>query len=394
MARYVSPELRRVINESGKIVAEVDVKTADGDLILSSTEPLRNIKVTGGSITTDGSRDVPGSGTVEITVDETTRDQVMPYGPRSPLSPIANSVVYVRYRAGDDDPTDQAALTPYGAYEIADTNAVEDADGVKLTLDIYDNARKVQRARFFRPRVITAGSDYDAAFLNLLVSVLPRSEITVVPTGQKVGLLSWDAEDDRLAAIGAMMLMVAYRADWNDHGIGDVLIGPMTSVEASPVWTFEHGGSTRVTTATRRLSDEAAFNGIIVSGEPTGAGKPPVKAEWWDTDPTSPTYFDPTKPEASDYGPHPDFHTSIFAHTTAQALNIAKSLLPSRLGLVEQVNISTIPHPGITPEDPIEAERPKVGITGTYIAESVTIPLVPGSGGQMSITCRERRLVE
>lgn len=389
MARYLDPALARAVRESGQIIPQVDVETQDGTLILSTAAPNRNMTVIGGDIDTDGSADIPGSGSIDILVDQATADQVMPYGPRSPLSPVRNAIVYVSYSAPG-----ATVPTPYGAYDIATTAATEDGAGVKLRLTIYDNARRVERAKFFRPFSFANGSSYDAAFFFLLVNVLPKSRITIVPTGEKVGLLSWDVEDNRLtAAVKNMLLMVGYRADWNDNGVGDVWIGPNTPGDAEPVWRFEAGGNCKITKADRELTDEGAHNGIIVSGEATGSDKPPVRAEAWDLDPDSPTYFDPNKPQESEYGPYPDFHTSPFAHTTRQAKAFARSLLPGKMGLVERLKIECFPNPGIKVDDPILVDRERLGTFGTYIVESTSMPLL-GSQGFMSIVCRERRLVD
>lgn len=391
MARFVSDELKRVIQDSGRMICDVEVKSADNELILSSTYPLHNLDVIGGSIATDSTRDIPGSGSIEILINEATFDQVMPYGARSPLSPVSNSVVYVSFRG------ESGESTPYGAYDIAETEADEGPDGVKLTLEVFDNARKIQNAKFHRPRVVRAGTSWDDAFKYFISGVLPRAEINIAPNTHKTGLITWDIEGDRLTAVKNLVLWIAYYIDWNDNGIGDVYAGPRGTTERNPAWTFVHQdadhpqGNARIYRATRRLSDEDTYNGVIISGESTGSGTPPVRAEVWDTDPTSPTYFDPAKPTASDFGPKPLFETSIFAFTNKHALAIAKEKLPQTLGVSERITIETMRHPGITPEDTVQAERPTIKITGNYVVESVNMPL---TSGMMTVTCRERRIVD
>lgn len=380
--------MARVINGSGQVTTEVDVKTADGDLILSTAPPNRNMVVTGGTITTDDSRDIPGDGTIEILADPATRDDVMPTGPRSALSPVNNAVVHVRYTCADAD-----APTLYGVYDIAETVVDEGPDGIRFTCTIYDNARRVERAKFVRPRSYPNGSDYDAAFVDLLVSILPFSDIDVVPTGATVGLLSWDVGDSRLRAVQDMALMVGYRVNWNYGGAGNVLVGPRTQPSAEPVWTFTEGGNARITKANRRLSDDAAYNGVIVSGEASGSDTPPVRAEVWDTDPRSPTYYDPARPTESSYGANPYFHVSPFAYNATQAKAIAASLLPQWMGLVERLQIEAVVNPAVEVSDAIQVERPEIGASGTYIVESTSIPLA-SSAGRMTIACRERRLID
>jgi hypothetical protein len=60
------------------------------------------------------------------------------------------------------------------------------------------------------------------------------------------------------------------------------------------------------------------------------------------------------------------------------------------MGVVERLQIDCVMNPGVQVADPIRVERPTIGVSGTYIVESTSIPL---TAGPMTIVCRERRLI-
>jgi hypothetical protein len=375
--------MQRAVKDGGKIVGEAVLKTVDGDQIMSTDDVM---KVQSGSITTDETSEIPGDAKLKLIIDRDGVADVMPMGPRSPLSPVANNMLYLRYRAEDDD-----EYTAYGVYDIAETEANETDDGISLDLDVYDPSRRVKRFGFYRPYSYPANYPYDEVWVSLLQSVLPFSDIEIVPTGDKVITLSWDIGDSRLRAANDLALMVGYRIEWNQDGIGNTLIGPDTPIGADPIWSFEHGGNAKITRANRRLSDEEAYNGVLVKAQNAASDGPPIYATAWDLDPNSPTYFDPTDPNKSSYGANPYIHDSPFAHTKAQCLAIARSLLPKKMGLVERLTIECVLNPGVSLADPIYVKADNLGVAGVFIVESTTLP-INSDGGLMQIGCRERRL--
>jgi hypothetical protein len=382
--------MTHLVIESGQIVPVIEIYDArHGELLLSS-DPSNagdaRMKIVDGSVTTDTTRAVVGTADARIVVDEETAGAVVPLVQDAGLSPTAPARVHVKFKApGSSQHSD------YGVYEL-DTLSIDETEaGILLNAEVSDNSRRVERARFFRPRTIANRTPYADAFLNLLESVLPESEITIAQTKAKTGVLSFDIQDDRLAAVNSMATAIGYRIDWNHEGRGNTDISPDTDSDSEPMWEFIDGGNARITAATRVLTDERSYNGVIAMGEAAGSDTPPVRAEWWDTNPESPTYFDPTQPQESTYGPVPFFYVSEFITTKTQALNAAKSRLPKVLGLVEELTIKAVRHPGIVPGDPIFVSRPSIGVNGIYIVQSVNLPLL-GSGGRMTIVCRERRV--
>lgn len=389
MARVLTPALTDRVVESGQIVTVVDVFDAEsGDLLLTSDpDNVRDprIKIVSGSVTTDEVREIVGTAEATILVDAEVALAILPLLELSGFSPVAPVRVQVGFRAPGDD-----EVMPYGAYEIDVADVSETQEGVVVSTILSDNSRRVRRARFWRPETVGKNTPYPTAFRTLLDPVLPEVNIEIGSTNARTGKLTFQTQDDRLAEVTKMATAIGFRFDWNADGIGNVEIVDDTDLSDDPVWEFMDGGNARVTRVKRGLTDENTFNGVIAMGEATGSDRPPVRGEAWDRDASSPTFFDPNDPESSFYGPVPFFFVSEFITTKLQAVIAARARLPKVIGLRETLEIEALPHPGITPSDPILVNRPQIGVEKIFIVEAVELPL---SAGRMRIRCRDRRVI-
>lgn len=400
MARPMSADTARLCTESGRLVANVDLHDwSSQERLLTSREysgghrvPVtERINVIGGSITTDQSRDIPGTGSLEVILDPATAAQVLPVKSTSPLSPVSGTYAQISFGPEGEE-------CWYGRYDVTSVTPEEQGQGVVMGIDLADNARRVERAKFFRPRTIAKYTVYPDVFLNLLSQVLPKSKFTIYPWGRKCALHTYNVGDSRLAAVTEFKDAVGAFIDWNEGGRGHVSIQPWPDDEVDSVWVLSESaelGLTKngtLTGVTRELSDERAFNGVICSGEAAGSDKPPVRAEVWDSRP-GPFYFDPDRPYASAYGPVPDFMTSGVVTTTQQARAAAAKRLARVSGMTERLAFTGVRHPGVEPGDAAYVKRERIGADGVFIVESVTMPLL-AAGGLMSVTCRERRVFE
>jgi hypothetical protein len=391
MPRVTSDAVRVLALESGQLACHVDILDVTGETrLLSSRDGL---PVIGGSVTTDDTADVPGSGTFRLLVPDELAGDVVPYTAGHPLSPIARARVQVSFAAPGDSDSDE---TRYGRYDIADLDIEEGGEGLALVGQFYDLARRVKRAQFWQPWLVLKGTSYEQALRNMLIGVVDDDLINTTPTGKKNAThWVWDTQDDRLAEIQKVATSVGFRLDFNEGGVGRLGFHPYPDTD-EPVATFRDTGSVgpgtcKATKLSRKLSDEKAYNGVVSIGEATGSDKPPVRGEAWDTDPASLTYYDPANPDASSYGPVPYFMVSEYVTTTRQARDAARAQLPKVLGMTDQLSLECLPHPGLVPGDPIRVERPRLGAAGTYVVELVTMPL-RASEGRMQVTCRERRV--
>lgn len=395
MARVTSEAIQALALESGRLRAQLNIVDVSGRNVIMSTRAAvgkyPRLDIVSGKVSTDESREIPGQGSVTVLLDGVSAETVVPDSVAHPMSPLARARVQIYYHAGSDPYT---LRTPYGMYDIAKVNLDEDSDGLYMRLEFYDLARRIQRARFAEPWLVLSGTSYEQGLINLLIGVVEEDDISYTPTAKK-SRSHWvyEPQDDRLAAIQTVATSVGYRLDFNDDSRGQLGFHPDTSQTADPVWTFEDGGNCRVTSLGRELSDEKSYNGVAVYGKAPGSDTMPPRWVVWDSNPNSLTYYDPAVPEASAYGPVPFFYQSDKITTRKQARDAARARLPKVLGLTERLSISAVPNPGIEVADPVRVVRPTIGVSGTYVIESIEMPL-KGSDGRMLITCRERRLFE
>lgn len=382
--------------ESLEAVCRVRVIDFDGVAILS-TDPADNVPmltVTAGNVSHDDTTDIKGTANVTLVLDA-AHESLVPTGAGDPLSPISEVEVEVWLGARNPE-TGEPDLDLQGTYEITEIEIDEDGGTLTVQMSLEDKHRKIERARFFRPRQIAQKNSYETALKNLLVSVIPESKINITPTMHITPRLSWDIEDDRLAAINEMVVSIGYIMRFD--GPGDAQIHPDTDPDDDPIWSFTQGigtdiesivGAAKATKLKRTLSDRETYNGVIALGEPMGDNKPRIRAEAWDTNPNSLTYFDPTKPDESRYGPVPFFYSSPYITTQNQGLSAAKAMLPKKAGVVERVEVTTLMNARVKCGDVALIRRPRIGAEGNFIVESVDKPLL---GGDMTIVLRERRL--
>lgn len=399
MARVITPAVRRLAKESGKLEAHVNILSLDGRIKLLSSDGYDDtprMEIVSGSVTTDDSNDIPGSGRIGLLVTDATLADVVPLVPRHPLSPVARALLQISYSAPGDP---ESKHTKYGRYDVAKIGMQESAQGVTLDADFYDIARRIQRAAWFTPALIPPKRIYEQVILDILEGVVTRDKFNYTPTNRKTsGWHVYDRGNDRLKAMWEYAIAASYRYDFNEFGEGEIGFHPDARENESPAWTFIDGSGTddsRVTVE-RILTDETTFNGVIVTGNSPASDKPPVEATVWDTNKNSPTYYNPADPDpaaSSPYGPVPYFHDSNKITTTKQARATGLTLLPKKVGLAEQITVTAPPNPGVATADVIQAEAPRIGVEGAFVIQSVQMPLRM-KDGRMTLVCRERRIFQ
>jgi hypothetical protein len=250
----------------------------------------------------------------------------------------------------------------------------------------FDSFRGLDRGKFTAATTIAAGTNYVTAIQTLISSVFPGATYSVVATPYTTPLLTYVVGDNRLQAILDMAASIGYEVRVDQSVIE---IKPLT-VPEDPHWIFSEGSNARIVAAHRKLSDDTAHNGVIFRGESFSTDTPPVQGEAWDTDPLSPTYYDPALPLASTYGPYPYFEVSEYITTEQQADDAAAAKLPEVMGATEIVEIETQVNPGVQYGDLCSLTRARAGVSGLFTVEGVSYDLEPGT---MRITMRDRRLV-
>ncbi len=310
---------------------------------------------------------------------------LIPVGPGSQLYPVSGTEV--RIRLGVRHTNGELETTEVGVFGLESVSAEESGGGVKLTVTGMDRSIKIERDRFRAPYIIRGGTNYLSAIMALVSRSIPGVAFRFVGTDYTTPDLSWEFGDDPLAAVHEMAEAIGYETFF--AGDGAYVLRPMAIVVDEPVWDFIEGPGTMVESLGRGLTREGVYNGVVQRGENRTTDLPPVQAEAWDTDHSSPTYYDPLYPDRSTFGAVPLFHVSEYLRTQTQAQDAAYARLSRLRGLSEQVSITARPVPGLEGGDVVHIKRGRINVDAAHVIERISLPL---RAGTMSIKTRERRL--
>ncbi len=400
---HVSGDGDVVVTNRKQAIGQARVVGEGTATVRASVVLIGQARVTGpGVVSVRGSKRVSGSATVTgegvVVLGPATpifpdapiapaisRTNFIPTGPESALSPVSGTEV--RVLLGVVHPEGDTELTEVGVFGLESTDSNESGGGVRLDLRGLDRSVKIQRDRFREPYVIPAGTNYVEAIKALVRRSLPGTVFREEPTDHTTPLLQWEFGDDPLQAIAEMAESIGYEAFF--AGDGSFVLRAAAIVVDDPVWEFVEGPGTVVDSLGRGLTREGVYNGVVQRGENRTSDLPPVQAEAWDTDPTSPTYYDPANPGSSRFGAVPIFHVSEYLTTTQQAHDAAVARLRTLRGLSEQVSITARQVPGLEGGDVVRATRGRLNLDAVYVIERLTLPL---RAGLMSVKARERRL--
>lgn len=276
---------------------------------------------------------------------------------------------------------------------------IADDGSLSLGVEGFDRGRSVSRARFTQPYTIPSNRDYATSIHDLVLSRLPSlrpDEFIFMETDGSDGygifktpLLVFMPDDDPWEM--AQNMARSFGAELFFDGSGRCVLRPERDPSyETPDFDYQEGDGTNLLTVERSLDDETSYNGVVVDSSNSELKKP-IHAEYWDTNPNSPTYYDPSKPEASTYGPVPFFMASQYITTDAQARLAAVNNFLRVTGLTETVNFSSIVNPAHESGDIITLKRGRVKLDGVFVMDTFNCGL--GFTGTMSANTRQRRVM-
>lgn len=358
----------------------------------------RTIEVLGGSWSDDSTAEVRRRGTLALDpVDDLIPSAA--WVDDGGLWPVGNEI---QLRVGLLLPSGQPELLDVARLRISKPKAVDNGTTLTLSVDGFDRARSVKRARFTQPYVVSSGRDYATAIHDLILSRIPSlrdDEFVFMSTDGSDGngvfktpLLTFLPSDDPWKM--AQNMAQSFGAELFFDGTGRCVLRQMRdpSYEATD-WDYKEsvfGEPTNLLGVERTLDDEHSYNGVIVDSSNSEL-KRPIHAEFWDTNPQSATYFDPGRPTESEYGPVPFFMDSQYITTQEQADTAAVNNFLRVSGLVEDVNFASVGHPAHESGDLLGIKRDRIKVDGAYVLESFQAGL--GYTGTMTGATRSRRVM-
>lgn len=292
-------------------------------------------------------------------------------------------------------------LLPVGRFVIIDASVSEDEGGsLKLNVSGQDRSSKVSRGRFDKAITLAAGTDVASAIKLIVISRIHTMTLDdmdfVVTDGSDGGRVyrlpvttiaqtddPWSVCKDMAASIGADLFF---------DGTGRCVLRWINSgaIQKTVDWDYSEGEGSNLLSASRVLSADGAYNGVIASSSSTESADL-IYGAAWDTDVNSPTYYDPAIPQNSYYGPYPYFYSSEFITTNEQAVGAARGMFANVCGLSEKMSFGAIMHPAQEVGDRVLVKRDRINVNDVMVIDSLSRGI--GSSGKMSVTAKARRVL-
>lgn len=349
--------------------------------VISPSREIKRLRVVDGEINVDRTAQFRRAARIDCIDPEGI---FVPRGNQGILTPFGTEV---RPYRGIVHPDGEIEVYPLGVFRLASSRFQEShtGAGVRISLQAYDLSRLVSRDRFIATYTVPAATNLVTAIKLILGRTIDDLEYdaistTLVTTSPKVYTTQddpWVAASDLAKSLGCELYF-----DVN----GRVVIAPPTDVDALPTpdFTYIEGQRCTLLDLAAEYKDEPGYNGVIVEGGSTGDELPPVRAEAWDMEPTSPTY------RYGPYGEVPQIVSDTNVKFAADAQAMADALLKGYIGFGAALSISSWTNPALEAGDVIQVEREQMHVTGLYTVDAFNVPL--RKDGIQNLKLRTRRI--
>lgn len=325
--------------------------------------------INSGDITFDVNSDV--NGTVDITTDISWDSAPTPYGTEMFIERG------VQYANGTSE------YVGLGYFRI---NTVEQTTKNLVRIGGEDRMSNIRDGRPVNPIQFGAGTSVASVIDFLVQDVMPG--MTTIYDASWPGGTAYTTNlvtdqicsDDRLAFIQSLVTSYG-KVCYFDYA-GRFVVKTPPDPMSQPVFLINAGANGVLVEATRSISRDGVYNGVVARGEPVGE-LPPVQAVVVDTNPKSPTLW------GGSFGKVPRFFTSSFMTTASQCLAAAQGLLTGSTGLPYSVSLGMVPNPALEAYDVLQVQY-DAHTFETHIADTITYPL--HVDGEMEIRTRKQSL--
>lgn len=339
-------------------------------VLFRTDDRIEHLEHVGGSVTVDRGSQTRRTCTVTVAdlslIPRTPADKVSTYGAQLRLARG------VRYSDGATE------LVPLGVFRIDEVGG--DIDEGPVTISGKSLECIIADDRFTAPYRATGNAV--SSITALIQRSIPDAQIVSTVAGATVGARTWDIEGDPWAAI--LELGAAIGAEVYCDAGGTFVIAELPDLlTATPVWEAAAGEGGVYVSASRSMSADGVYNGVLARGEGTESGTAPVSDLVVDNDPGSETYW------SGPFGRRPMFYSSSTLTTTGQCTAAASLLLQSAKAPNASADISTLPNPALEPGDVIRVVYPD-GSRELHQVASFSVPLeVGGAFAIQTISAKE-----
>lgn len=422
------------------------------DILKINTWPVANVisfidgaasTGTSPSIVVDGYVTADKTATYRRTCNITIIDPTQAYLPRFDCIPTDQPSDYfcpfgrhIRLWRGVQYPDGTKEMVCLGIFRIVEVTITDDpkSGGFKYTVSGYDISRTVGRNKVDStgasgipntvPYVVAAGTTYGQAIHDFIVNALPSGSAQFPTTATDGGfgnvILGVQGPFGAGAVFttqpligGAAGIVPAVYSDGTDpwseavkmaslcgcqlyvdvNGVFTMVQEPLQpNNNATPTYTIAEGSN--LIKVERKLTDQNAYNKVVVSGEGVNLTGVAPSAEARDLNDNSPTWIgvnpDGSGQEGSSaYGKVTNFTSDSLVIDTPTAQAAANMELAAALGSHEKVSVDCIPNPALDVNDVIVIQRNRIALDGinNFYIDSIKYPLSPKS--PMTIITRQ-----
>lgn len=365
------PRIDEYLKRSHTMIAKVELWGESGY--------IRDLVLVDGNVRVDD-KDIRRRCSIQITdEDYKTEDRLTPDDLTNELlAPTGNELrVYRGVRILLED-----YWVLLGVFSIDDVRTDSSGDGHQIHIDGYDRARKIQRAKLNRDYVITAGTNVVDAIKTLVSNAYPGVFFYTESTVRVTPKIVMEIGADPWAKCRELAKSIGFETYFSENGT--CVIRQVVEDPTDPVWEYDVEKPDNILMyVNKRLQNNTVYNHVVVTGEST-EDDAVYYGEAFDNNPLSPTYV---------YGRFGDVvlhEASSHIRSDDQAQEMAQALLTKHMGIAEEVNTISVVHPAHEVGDVIRLYFPEAGVSGSYVIDALTIPLVAQRA--LNIKCRQRLL--
>lgn len=332
--------------------------------------------------------DVDSSRATRRTGSATFADYDAAFVPLSAASVVAPFGVELRLRQRLETPSGFTDWRSLATLVLNDATTV-DVGPIELSVLGADRASKVAEARLSAPYTIASGTNVETAIRNLIQNQVPDLPTSFASTAATTPLLILNEEDDPWQRAQEIAGAAGMELFFDPDGVCTLRVpSDPSDPSASIAYSYSDGADSILTELQVSMNTEQSYSHAVFIGIGPD-GNAAVRADAFDLDPLSPTYFD------GPFGDKPVFLKTTIVSPNAgnaqtQANQAAQALLNRKKGAFLEVSFESIPIP-LEASDVIHLSRPQSGISQAFVLDAFR--LSSDLGSNMDATCRAVRVL-
>lgn len=359
----------------------------------SATPALATLDVQGGTTDLDTTRPVRRSlGSLAVPIGGANADLLELLDLTAPYE--------LRLRYGRDTSWPVAETPEYnacGVYGYDKPARTTDAKGERvLMLSGQDRMQKLSSLRWTDPFTVQKNTLIPAAMRAIVGNRWPRSAIPLefdfsACVGHPIMEMTTPTyifgSDNTVTdpTQDLISLAAAGGCECSFNGEGRLAVNPWVSPDTAPVvaW-YDEESNARIVSVQDQGDLSRTYNGVVVTG---GNSSDPVnRAEWWDTDPSSPTNIDI-------FGKVPAFYDSPLIRSVGQAYVVAQAF-GHRLRMGGYVlTLNTVSNGAYEGSDALSVVSDEADLTGVYLLEKFNLGLGPSATAMQIVSRLTNQLI-